>query len=132
MIDKIHYGDNGDAKLINRNPISPCPDSPNCVRLSKQYSIDVKDLIENVEKVLKKMGAVKIDINKEKYHISSVFRVFIFKDDMLIDSETYESGSILHIRSSSRVGYGDLGVNKRRVKKFLRELDHLIKEPESK
>ena len=40
--------------------------------------------------------------------------------------EIHINGKPLHIRSASRVGYSDFGVNKRRVKKFFAELEKLL------
>ena len=128
MISKIQYGDNGESAFIERNPTPPCPGSPNCVRLSTNYDMDRNELMSCVEITLEMMGAVDFVSNYEKHFISCVFNVFIFKDDMTVYCESYNSGSLLHIKSSSRVGYGDLGVNKRRVKKFLHLIDLMIEE----
>lgn len=106
------------------NPLPPCPDSPNCVRLSQKLSSDADKVFKYAKKVLQDIGAVKINTTEEKRHLESVFKVFIYKDNFFVQVEKVgDSDSILHLRSSSRVGYSDLGVNRRRVKKFLRKLD---------
>jgi len=128
MIDKIHYGNTGKPDLIKRNPTKPCPDSPNCVRLSMDYDLDLNELKTCVEITLKMMGAKDLVSDYEKNFFSGVFQVFIFKDDMTVYCEDYNSHSLLHLKSASRVGYGDLGVNKRRVKKFLQKLALMIEE----
>jgi uncharacterized protein (DUF1499 family) len=46
-----------------------------------------------------------------------------FTDDVTIRVERVEGGSRVHVRSRSRVGRGDLGVNARRIRAFQRVLD---------
>ena len=59
----------------------------------------------------------------ESRRLDAVFTVFLFKDDVALRIEPHDDGAALHIRSASRTGYSDLGVNKRRVKKFFAELE---------
>lgn len=62
-------------------------------------------------------------MESESRQIDAVFKIFIYKDDFAVQTEaTDESSGFVHIRSSSRTGYSDLGVNRRRVKRFLRLL----------
>lgn len=53
-----------------------------------------------------------------RYH--AVYRIFLFLDDVWVAVLPEAGGSRLHIRSQSRVGRSDLGVNKRRVERFFR------------
>jgi uncharacterized protein (DUF1499 family) len=46
-----------------------------------------------------------------------------FKDDVDIEVLSTETGSTLAIFSRSRVGYSDLGVNRKRVQKLLSALE---------
>ncbi|MCU7800664.1 MAG: DUF1499 domain-containing protein [gamma proteobacterium symbiont of Lucinoma myriamae] len=50
--------------------------------------------------------------------------MFKFFDDfeLRLDNTTHK----LHIRSASRVGYSDFGVNKRRVKRFLKLMNNKL------
>lgn len=66
------------------------------------------------------MGASKITIKKRG--IDAEFRVFFFIDDVTIRVEPNDTGCRVWVRSSSRVGDSDLGVNKRRVNKFFNKL----------
>jgi uncharacterized protein (DUF1499 family) len=51
---------------------------------------------------------------------SAVYRVaWIFKDDVDVAVESDTAGSVLHLRSASRIGHSDLGVNRRRVQRIL-------------
>lgn len=106
-----------------KNPLPPCPDSPNCVRLSKGFSRPPAQLFESARKALRQMGPVGLRMESESRQIDAVFKIFIYKDDFAVQTEaTDESSGFVHIRSSSRTGYSDLGVNRRRVKRFLRLL----------
>jgi len=108
--------------LIN-NKLASCPDTPNCVSSeSKAVKNKVKpftftgspkaawcDLIKSV----KETGG-KIKENKDNYlwavYTSKVFR---FKDDLECRMDI--KNNTIEIRSASRVGYSDFGVNRKRV-----------------
>jgi uncharacterized protein (DUF1499 family) len=128
MIEQIHYGDNGEQRFLQKNPLSICPDSPNCIRLSIYIPKNPEKLLTDVEIIIDLMGGKQVMIVHDKFVLTSVFNVFIFRDDFIIQLMSFEDGSILHLKSSSRIGYGDLGVNKRRVKDFLKKLHALLNE----
>jgi len=51
----------------------------------------------------------------------------IFKDDVDVAVRARDDGgSALYVRSASRVGYSDLGVNQRRVERLLRAVDRAL------
>ena len=54
--------------------------------------------------------------------VDAVFSVFLFEDDVAVMITPQTTGSALHIRSASRTGYSDLGVNRRRVQHFFETL----------
>ena len=76
------------------------------------------------------MNPHNIQFDSQSLQIDAVFRiaVFGFKDDveMFVES-TDNQKSMLHIKSASRVGYSDLGVNRRRVKRIIKEIQQNIK-----
>lgn len=49
-----------------------------------------------------------------------------FRDDVTVRVEPAAGGSRVIVRSRSRVGRGDLGVNARRIRAFLRALDRAL------
>lgn len=104
----------------NQHPFAPCPASFNCIIVSKSYNLNAEDLFLATRKALDQMKPLETDIDSQSLQIKTVFRipVFMFKDDMII-TVTGAEQSILHIKSSSRVGRGDLGVNRRRVQKLI-------------
>jgi uncharacterized protein (DUF1499 family) len=76
------------------------------------------------------MGPVKMNVQPSDRSVRTVFRVaFFFKDDVdvIIVPEGETGGrSALHIRSASRVGKSDLGVNRRRVDRFFQRLEERL------
>lgn len=108
-----------------KNPLPPCPDSPNCIRLTKKVPDTPLRLYGSVLKATQQMNPEHINSSKKSLKINSVFKVFLFRDDMDIQIISADStNSHLHIRSASRTGESDLGVNTRRVKKFLNLLPY--------
>lgn len=104
----------------DQHPFATCPDSPNCIIVSKSYRLEAKELFSATRKALDQMKPIEAEIDSQSLQIKAVFRipVFLFKDDMAI-TVSDENQSILHIKSSSRIGHGDMGVNRRRVQKLL-------------
>jgi hypothetical protein len=120
-----------------QNPLPPCPGTPNCERESRTFpSASPEVLFEQAQDALGDLGPVELAVRDEgERRVAAVFRVaLIFKDDVAVavtpPSETSSTGdsnagtgAVLHIRSASRVGASDLGVNARRVKRFFERLD---------
>lgn len=113
----------------------PCPDKPNCVC---SQSVDPRHKIDPLPisgpeaagrvaliKILEEMGVSEIVSNKENY-IHAVFRskVFRFPDDIEFFLDP-ERGRI-DVRSVSRVGYSDFGVNRRRVEQIRLSLPKVL------
>lgn len=106
------------------NPLPGCPDSPNCIRTTKQFNHSINKVFTASVEALEIMEPIKMEISKETREIEAVFRVFIFKDDLALQLTPNSSGSTyLHIRSASRTGKSDFGVNTRRVKTFLNKVE---------
>ena len=102
----------------------PCPNSPNCVSTfatNKQHKIDpivyTGSLSEAKEKILKIVSSLKrskVIANENNYiHVEFRTAIFRFVDDVefLFD----DSEKIIHFRSRARLGYSDMGVNKKRM-----------------
>ncbi len=112
---------------LSSNPLPECPDTPNCVLQVHSFPLPASNLSALAEGVLRDMDAESIKIGTVDHHaLDAVFKVFKYRDDLQIYIQPERDGSLLYIRSASREGYYDLGVNKRRVKRFLRKLDQAI------
>ena len=109
------------------NKFSPCPSSPNCV---SSLAEDRKHLIEPLQYsgsrdearqklfgILEKLKRVRVTRSETDY-IRAEFRslIFQFVDD--VEFLFAEAGNIIHVKSASRVGYSDLGANRRRVEQI--------------
>jgi uncharacterized protein (DUF1499 family) len=104
--------------------MAPCPDSPNCVSTYAQdelHSIDpiayegsAEDAKARLLTVIEEMPRTEIVEDDGDYlHVEFTSRIFRFVDDVefLLDSEA----SVIHFRSASRMGQGDMGANRNRM-----------------
>lgn len=105
--------------------LSPCPHSPNCVSSTDpddedhfipplHYSDDQQKAKSRLQTILQAMPRTTIVEDQETYmRIECTSRIFHFIDDL--EFWFKESEPLIHVRSASRVGYSDLGVNRKRV-----------------
>jgi uncharacterized protein (DUF1499 family) len=108
-----------------------CPDTPNCVSsLAKnpKYRIepfklkqDPKTSWDIVQKMVGSLPRTKI-VSADNNNIRAECRSMIFRfvDDLTLNLTP--SNGIIHIRSASRIGYSDLGVNRRRLENLRKKL----------
>ena len=102
----------------------PCPNSPNCVSTQAtnekhkvdpiQYSGSVNEAKKNIIQIINSLKRSKIITDKENYiHVEFRTAFFKFVDDVefLFD----ESEKKIHFRSRARLGYSDMGVNRKRM-----------------
>lgn len=112
---------------LSASPLPACPDSPNCVHQVHSFSLPASTLSSLAEEVLREMGAESIETGTVDHHaLHAVFKIFKYRDDLQLHITPQQDGSLLYIRSASREGYYDLGVNKRRVRRFLRKFRDAI------
>jgi len=105
--------------------LRPCPDSPNCLNSEQEgrryteplpFSGNVAESRTKLEKIIGEMGGV-LQISQDNYLWATfTSRVFRFVDDLELRFDA-ERG-VIHVRSGSRVGYSDLGVNAKRIAKL--------------
>lgn len=112
---------------IPENTLPPCPESPNCFRTTQTLEAAPETVHEALKKSLSANNAEKIEVVNisDKKLINAVFKIPIFGwlDDLVIHVDSNSSNAditFVHIKSSSREGYYDLGVNKRRVNKIIK------------
>ena len=111
----------------HKSPLEPCSDSPNCILHNAEFPVDPEKLFNETVRALESMSPHSLEKDSQRFQINSVFRIrfFGFKDDLKAVIRQQDERSVLYIRSSSREGYSDLGVNRRRVQKLLNRLSHL-------
>ena len=119
----------GKAKMASKvaSKLTPCPESPNCV---SSLAKDKKHFIEPIPysgenaatqhkllEILHSFNRARVVRIEEGYiHAEFVSSIFRFVDDV----EFYfdDEKKIIHIKSASRTGYFDFGVNRRRMEKI--------------
>lgn len=101
-----------DGRLI------PCPDSPNCVCSYEQRESHAiaplratLDQIESVLLNLEEANIVRADTNYLYAEFTS--RIMGFVDD--VEFQYDPAAGVTHVRSASRLGYSDMGVNRKRI-----------------
>lgn len=119
-----HIGIQPGGKLL------PCPDTPNCVT----SFAPVEDKIHYVEpfaaddaawqrlrRILTDMPRIKIIKQDENYlKAEATTRIWRFVDDLeFLYRPEY---SLIHVRSASRIGRSDFGVNRKRIEQIRRQI----------
>lgn len=118
-----------------RSPIDElkaCPNRPNCVSSQStdprhaveplRYDIPAGKAHQKLLKVLKNMPRTKVVKEKANYiHAECKSRFLRFVDDLELLFD--DNDAVIHIRSASRVGYSDLGVNRKRVEQLRLDFD---------
>ena len=107
--------------------LTPCPASPNCVSSvdrDRKHFIEplrfagsVEEARSRLMEVLSSLKRTRVVTQEENYiRAEAGSAVFRFVDD----AEFYfdDQQKVIHLKSASRVGYHDLGVNRRRIEKI--------------
>ena len=86
-----------------------------------QSALDSKAAFSRALEVAKKMGWEIVAQDESRGHIEAVASTtfFNFKDDVVLRIRGGANGSVVDIRSHSRIGRGDRGKNAERVRKFI-------------
>ncbi|KXF81245.1 DUF1499 domain-containing protein [Enterovibrio coralii] len=110
----------GDETVTDKS-LQPCGDKPNCVSTvdtREDHNIapftlasDDVTMLQISEVALTLPGARMAELNADYARLESVSRIMRFVDDL----ELRIDGDQLIVRSESRVGYSDFGVNRKRA-----------------
>ncbi len=111
---------------IKDGKLSNCPGSPNCVSSYADindkehyieplsYSGEGSDAFGRLIKTIKSMKRAEIIKSTENYiYAEFTSAIFRFVDD--VEFYLDESKKVIQVRSASRIGHSDLGVNRKRV-----------------
>ncbi len=114
--------------------LAPCPSSPNCVNSQSQdaqhkiepliYDSTPTQAIADLKSVIQSMERTKIITETENYlyaEFASKLMGFVDDVEFLIDDKT----KVIHVRSASRLGQSDLGVNRQRIETIRIKLNEL-------
>ena len=122
---------------LKNNMLLPCPRSPNCVLSQASdakhkikpiyYSTSVEMAKERLNQVILSFRDAQIITQNEVYwHVKFTTRWLGFIDDVEFYFPEFEP--LIHLRSASRSGYWDLGVNRKRVERIHSRFEELAKE----
>ncbi len=120
---------------VDNGHLSSCPASNNCVVSQDAdpkhaidpiaYHVDHDTARETLLKVLSVVPRTEVIEQQDNYiHALSKSRIFKFTDD--VEFYLPQDESVIHLRSASRIGESDLGVNRRRLEQIrlaLRDLN---------
>lgn len=103
--------------------LKPCPDKPNCVcseygtatAFIEPFSIEglTNKTWSKVKDAIRELGGTIREESEEYLWAIFKTRFFRFVDD--VELRLDEENGVIHVRSASRIGYSDLGVNRERV-----------------
>ena len=106
--------------------LRPCPSSPNCVSSegdgasSRIEPLTFKGPPEkawaDLKEMLRQMGGTTQKEQDGYLWATFTTRIFRFVDD--VEFRLVPGDGLIHVRSGSRVGYSDFGVNRRRVERL--------------
>ena len=124
-------GKSGIGPGIVDGRLAPCPNKPNCVSSQaaagdKQHYIEaltysgepaeVRGRLERAVAGMKRARVVVREANYWRVEFTSALWRFVDDVEFLFD----DTGRRIDLRSASRVGYSDLGVNRRRMEEIRR------------
>lgn len=93
---------------------------------SHYTSLDYDQAYTKALETARKMPWKLVGESREEGRIEAYHKLawFGFIDDVVIRVDTTDSGSKIDIRSKSRIGRGDLGVNAKRIRSYLQEFEN--------
>jgi uncharacterized protein (DUF1499 family) len=120
-----------DRTHMNKTRLDACPESPNCVCsqvVTKDHFVAPLSFTGNAQKAFSGLktaiaelpGTRIIESNDTYLHAEFQTRWLKFTDD--VEAVLDKAGKKIDIRSASRVGYWDLGTNRRRVETIRRAM----------
>lgn len=112
--------------LTDSGTLQPCPDSPNCVsslapETDEEHSVEALPLLGEPDTAIERMASLvdqmpRTTILKQRDdYLAAEFRTLVFRFGDDVEFLLDEENGLIHVRSASRTGYSDLGVNRRRV-----------------
>lgn len=109
--------------------LQPCPNKPNCVSSQAtgaqavepfRFNIAPTQAWQRLIEVVREFPRCRIVTQTDHYlHVEARTRVFGFVDDV----EFLLTENAIHLRSASRLGYSDLGTNRRRVEAIRQQFE---------
>ena len=120
----------GVAMAESQQRLQPCPNSPNCVCSDATDSHGIEPIAITgdpqlmwrrlQEHLARQRGFTIKQVEDDYLRVEAKTRLLGFVDD--VEFELRAGAGVVAVRSASRVGYSDLGANRRRIEKIRRDL----------
>lgn len=122
---------------LTNGRLSECPETPNCVCSQSEcathsippisFSGSTDHAWQRIRQAILSQPRTTVLVDDGSYlHAEVKSAIFRFVDDVEVHID--EDQHIIHIRSTSRVGFSDLGVNRKRVEAIRAAFDKLALE----
>ncbi len=116
---------------VSDGKLALCPDKPNCVSTQAErpeqkiaplvMNGSLEKVTEVARKLILEMPRTRFVVQEPDYcHVECTSLICRYVDDLEIWID--QENQLIHARSASRVGYSDLGVNRKRVESLFRKL----------
>lgn len=123
---------------VTQGRLAPCPSSPNCVSTESEDAAHHVDPIPyggppdearaRLTTVIASMPRARVvSSGGDSLHAEFTSRIFRFIDDL--DAVFDDAAAVIRLRSASRVGYSDFGVNRSRVEELRRRFQETSPPP---
>jgi len=115
-------------------PLAPCPDSPNCVSSQAaesdhehyiepfRFNGDPAEAWQRLKAAVLAEKRVTVMVEQSDY-LRAEMRSLLFRFVDDIEFFLASDKNLIHVRSASRVGYSDFGVNRKRVERIRAAFD---------
>lgn len=103
---------------VQQNRLIPCPESPNCVSSFENDETHgiapLNGTLAQISAILSGLDEANI-VNSSSNYLYAEFtsRIMGYVDD--VEFMFDEASGMTHVRSASRLGYSDLGANRKRI-----------------
>ncbi|AUB37126.1 hypothetical protein COO91_03062 [Nostoc flagelliforme CCNUN1] len=109
---------------ISNGKLAPCPNSPNCVSSQSTdathkiapliFTSSPEEAIANLKQIIESLPRTKIITESQDYLYAEFKSALLgFVDD--VEFYLDRNANVIQVRSASRLGQSDLGVNRQRI-----------------
>ena len=123
-----------DSATAGQSLLAPCPGKPNCVCSDDpdqghrvppyRLAAPPEDAWRSLGKVIAEFPRTEVvSVTETDLHAQVKSRLFGFVDDVVFQLRPTQN--VIAVRSASRTGYSDLGVNRRRIEEIRQKLKEL-------
>ena len=130
----IFAGTRPDNLSVTAGKLAPCPSTPNCVSSQSEdaehriepltYSASATDAIAALKKIVQSQERTKLIAQTDNYLYAEFISHWMgFVDD--VEFYLNEDAGVIEVRSASRLGESDLGVNRQRIESIRTQFNQL-------